>query len=173
MSDSPENEAFLPRDQTPLRTKHTAGRRFQQNFTPPLPPHFTPTPGTGAPAQPEGTPMTYDQYLDLKNDYRAMLEELRKHNEHGASQQGPTATRQRPQMPNAKPEPSDSNEAQASSGSWKPHHSSIERSNGASGSSSAKSRRRESKAYQSDHAIRAELENVMQELQQLKKVRLG
>ena len=36
--------------------------------------------------------MTYDQYLDLKNDYRAMLEELRKHNEHGASQQMPTAT---------------------------------------------------------------------------------
>ena len=161
MSNSPENEAFLPRDQTPLRTKHTAGRRFQQNFTPPPPPHFTPTPGTGGSAQPEGTPMTYDQYLDLKNDYRVMLEELRKYNEHGASQQGPTATRQRPQRPNAEPEPFDSNEAQASSGSCKPQYSSTERSNGASGSSSAKSRRRESQAYQADQATRAELENVM------------
>ena len=66
MSDSPGNEAFLPRDQTPLRTKHTVENRFQQNFTPPPPSHFTPTPGTGGSVQPEGTPMTYDQYLDLR-----------------------------------------------------------------------------------------------------------
>ena len=161
MSNSPENDAFLPRDQTPLRTKHTVGRRFQQNFIPPPPSHFTPTPGTGDSAQPEGTPMTYDQYLDLKNDYRVMMEELRKYNEHGASQQGPTATRQFLQRPNAEPEPSDSHEAQASSKSWKPQYSSTERSSGTSGSSSAKSRRRKSQAYQADHATKAELENVM------------
>ena len=111
MSNSHENNAFLPRDQTPLRTKHTAGRRFQQNFTPPPPPHFTPTPGAGGSAQSEGTPMTYDQYLDLKNDYRAIMEELKKYNENGASQQGPTATRQRPQRPNVEPKQSDSQEA--------------------------------------------------------------
>ena len=164
MLNSTENEAFLPRDQTPLRTKHTAGRRFQQNFTPPPPPHFTPTPGTGDSTQPKGTPMTYDQYLDLKNDYRAMMEELRKYNEHGASQQGPTAIRQCLQRPNAKPEPSDSDEARASSGSWKSQYSSTERSSGASGSSSAKSQRRKSQAYQADHVTKAELQNVMQEL---------
>ena len=168
MSNSPENEVFLPRDQTPLRTKHTAGRRFQQNFTPPPPPHFTPTPGTGGSTQPEGTPMTYDQYLDLKNDYRTMMEELRKYNELGASQQGPTATRLPPQR---EPEPSDSNEAQASSGSWKPQYSSTKRSSGASESSSVKSRRRKSQAYQANHVTKAEMQNVMQELQQLKKVR--
>ena len=157
MSNSPENEALLPRDQTPLRTKHTAGRRFQQNFASPPPPHFTPTPGTGGSAQPEGTPMTYDQYLDLKNDYRAMMEELRKYNEHEASQQGPTATRQCPQRPNAELEPFDSDEARASSGSWKPQYSSTERSNEASGSLSAKSRRRKSQAYQADHVTKTEL----------------
>ena len=161
MSNSPENEAFLPRDQTPLRTKHIVGRRFQQNFTPPPPPHFTPTLGTGGSTQPEDTSMTYDQYLDLKNDYRAMMEELRKHSEHGALPQGPTATRLPPQRES---EPSDSNETQASSGSWKPQYSSTERSSGASESSSAKSRRRKSQAYQPDHPTRAELENVMQEL---------
>ena len=102
-----------------------------------------------------------------------MMEELRKYNEQGASQQGPTATRQRPQRPNAEPESSDSQEAQASSRSWRPQHSSTERSSEASGSSSAKSRRRKSQAYRADHATKAKLENVMQELQQLKKVRLG
>ena len=113
--------------------------------------------------------MTYDQYLDLKNDYRTMMEEIRKYNELGASQQGPTATRIPPQR---EPEPSDSDKAQASSGSWKPQYSSAERSSEASGSS-AKSKRRKSRTYQPDHPTRAELENVMQELQQLKKVRLG
>ena len=144
MSNSPENEALLPQDQTPLRTKHTAGRRFQQNFTPPPPPHFTPTFGTRGSTQPEGTPMTYDQYLDLKNDYCAMMEELRKHSERGASQQGPTATRLPLQRES---ELSDSNEIQASFGSWKPQYSSTERSSGASEPSSAKSRRRKSQAY--------------------------
>ena len=104
--------------------------------------------------------MTYNQYLDLKNDYRAMMKEFRKYNEHGASQQGPTATRQCPQRLNAEPEPSDSQEAQASSGSWKPQYSSTKRSSEASGSS-AKSRMRKSRAYQPDHPTRAELENVM------------
>ena len=117
--------------------------------------------------------MTYDQYLDLKNDYRAMMEELRKYDENGASQQGPTATRQRPQRPNVKPEQSDSQEVRTSSESWKPQYSSIEKSSGVSGPSSEKSRRKKSQVYPADHAIRAELENVMLELQQLKKVRLG
>ena len=102
-----------------------------------------------------------------------MMEELRKYNEHGASQQGPTATRQRPPRLNAESEPSDSDEARAASGSWKPQYSSTERSSGASGSSSAKSRRRKSQAYQADHVTKVELQNVMQELQQLKKIRLG
>ena len=165
MSNSSENNVFLPRDQTPLQTKHTAGRRFQQNFTPPPPSHFTPTPGAGGSAQPEGTLITYDQYLDLKNDYRAMMEELRKYDENGASQQGPTATRQRPQRPNVKPEQSDSQEVRTSSESWKPQYSSIEKSSGVSGPSSEKSRRKKSQVYPADHAIRAELENVILELQ--------
>ena len=49
----------------------------------------------------------------------------------------------------------------------------MEKSSGASGPSSTKNRRRKSQAYSADHTTRAELENVMLELQQLKKVRLG
>ena len=139
MSNFPENNVFLPQDQTPPRTKYTARSRFPPTFTAPSPPHFTPTPGAGDSARPEGTLMTYDQYLDLKNDYRAMIEELRKYNEHAIPQQGPTAQRRYPQRPNAEPEPSDSQEARASFGSWKPQYSSTKRSSKASGSSSAKS----------------------------------
>ena len=42
------------------------------------------TPRAGGLAQPEGILMTHDQYLDLKNEYRAMMEKLRKYNEHRA-----------------------------------------------------------------------------------------
>ena len=40
--------------------------------------------------------MTYDQYLDLKNEYWAMVEEMRKYNELKALQQGPIALGQYP-----------------------------------------------------------------------------
>ena len=109
--------------------------------------------------------MTYDQYLDLKNDYREMMEELRKYNENGALQQGSTATRQHPQRPNVEPEQFDSQEAQASFESWKPQYSSTERSSGASEPSSTKNRKRKSQADSDDHATKTELENVMRELQ--------
>ena len=114
--------------------------------------------------------MTYDQYLDLKNEYRAMMKELRKYNEHRTSQQGPTALRQHPQRPNLEPEQSDFEKAQASSESWRPQYSSTERSNGASEPSSKKVIGRKFQTDQTDHATKAELENVMRELQQLKKV---
>ena len=55
--------------------------------------------------------MTYDQYLNLKNDYHAMIEELKKYNEHTTSQQGPTAQKQHPQRPNVEPKQSDSQKA--------------------------------------------------------------
>ena len=117
--------------------------------------------------------MTQDQYLDLKNEYRVMMEELRRYNEHRAPQQGPTSLRQYSLRPNLKPEQFDSQEAQASSKSWKPQYSSTERSSGASEPLSTKSKKRKSQADQADHATKVELKNVMRELQQLKKVRLG
>ena len=70
------------------------------------------------------------------------------------------------------PKQSDSQKAQASSESWRPRYSSTKRSSEASEPSSTNSKRRKSQADQVDHATRVELENVMQELQQMKKVRL-
>ena len=102
-----------------------------------------------------------------------MIEELRKYNEHTTLQQGLTVQRRRPQRSNVEPEQSDSQEAQAFSRSWKPQYSSTERSSGAREPLSTKSRRRKSQADPANHATKAELENVMRELQQLKKVRLG
>ena len=59
--------------------------------------------------------MMHDQYIDLKNEYCAMREELRKYNEYRASQQEPTALKQYLLRQNSKPEQSDFQEAQASS----------------------------------------------------------
>ena len=101
------------------------------------------------------------------------MEEMRKYNELRASQQGPIAFGQYLQRPNAKPEQSHSQKAQASSESWRPRYSSTERLSEISEPSPIESRRRKSQADQVNHATKAELENVMRELQQLKKVRLG
>ena len=108
--------------------------------------------------------MTYDQYLDLKNEYRVMMEEMRKYNELRALQQGPTALGQYPQRSNTELEQSYSQEAQASSKSWRPRYSSTERSSEASEPSPTESRRRKSWVDQVDHATKAELENVMRGL---------
>ena len=55
---------------------------------------FTPTSGAGGSTHLESTPMTYEQYLDLKNEYRTMVEELKRYNEFKASQQGLTPSKQ-------------------------------------------------------------------------------
>ena len=60
-----------------------------------------------------GTPMTYDQYVDLRSEYRIMMEELKKYNEYRATQPEATAPKQYPQRSNPQPEQSDSQEAQA------------------------------------------------------------
>ena len=123
-----------------------------------------------------GTPITYDQYVDLRSEYRAMMEELNKYNEYRATQPEATAPKQYPQRSNPQPEQSDFQEAQTSSESWKPQYSSTERSSGASEPVSTKNRRRKSHTDQADladHVTKVELANVMRELQQLKKVRLG
>ena len=85
MSNSPENHTTPQQDQTPSQIGHTGGSRIPPNYTPPPPPHFTPTSGEGGSAQPVGTPMTYDQYVDLRSEYRAMMEELKKYNEYRAT----------------------------------------------------------------------------------------
>ena len=143
MSSSPENHISHPQNQTTPQTRHTARSRFPLAYTPP-PLQFMQTPEAGGSTQPEGTLMTHDQYVDLKNEYRVMREELRRYNEHRASQQKPTAPKQYPLRQNPELEQSDSQKAQASFESWKPQYSSTERSNGASESSSTKSRRRKS-----------------------------
>ena len=113
--------------------------------------------------------MTYDQYVDLRSEYRAMMEELKKYNEYRATQPEATSPKQYPQRSNPQPEQSDSQEAQASFESWKPQYSSTERSSGASEPASIKNRRRKSHTDQADladHVTKAELANVMRELQQ-------
>ena len=117
--------------------------------------------------------MTNDQYLDLKNEYRVMMEELRRYNEHRAPQQGPIMQRQYSLRSNLEPEQFDSQEAQASSESWKSQYSSTKRSSGASEPSSIRSRRKKSQIDQINHVTKAELKNIIRELQQLKKFRLG
>ena len=52
--------------------------------------------GAGSSTQPECTLMTHDQYVDLKNEYCTMIEEMIRYNEHKASQQEPTALKQYP-----------------------------------------------------------------------------
>ena len=52
--------------------------------------------------------MTYDQYVDLRSEYRAMMEELKKYNEYRAMQPEATAPKQYPQRSNPQPEQSDS-----------------------------------------------------------------
>ena len=64
--------------------------------------------GAGSSTQLECTLMTHDQYVDLKNEYRAMMKELRRYNEHRASQQEPTAPKQYRLRPNPEPKQSDS-----------------------------------------------------------------
>ena len=115
-------------------------------------------------------PMTYEQYLDLKNEYQRMAKQLKRYNEFRASQQGPIASRQYSQRPNLELEQSDSQKVQASSESWKLRYSSTERSSEASEPSSTKRKRRKSHVDQADHATKVDLENVIRELQQLKKV---
>ena len=60
------------------------GAIFHQ-ATPP-PPQFTPTSRAGGFTHPKGTPMTHEQYVDLKNEYRAMAKELKRYNELKSSQ---------------------------------------------------------------------------------------
>ena len=95
----PENHTSRPQDQTTPQTKYSIKSRFPPTYTP-LPPQFTPTFGVGGLTCSKSTPMTYEQYLDLKNEYRATPEELRRYNEFKASQQGLTVSRQYPQRPN-------------------------------------------------------------------------
>ena len=102
--------------------------------------------------------MTYEQYLDLKNEYQRMAKQLKRYNEFRASQQGPIASRQYSQRPNLELEQSDYQKAQASSEFWKLRYSSTERSSEASEPSSTKSRRRKFQVY---HATKADLENVI------------
>ena len=48
--------------------------------------------------------MMYDQYVDLKSEYSAMIEELRKYNEYRAAQPESTVPKHHPQRPNPQPE---------------------------------------------------------------------
>ena len=94
MSSSPKKPHLRPQDQTTPQTRHTTESRFPPTYTPPPPSQFMPTPGTEGSNQPECTLMTHDQYVVLKNEYRAMMKELRRYNEHRASQQGSIVPRQ-------------------------------------------------------------------------------
>ena len=109
-----ENHTSRPQDQTTPQTKYSARSRFPSTYTPP-PLQFMPTFGAGGSTRPKSISIMYEQYLDLKNEYRTMVEKLRKYNELKISQQGPTASRQYSQKPNLDPEQFDSQKAQTSS----------------------------------------------------------
>ena len=164
MSNSPENHTIPQQDQTPPQIGHTGGSRIPPNYTPPPPLHFTLTSGEGGSAQPVGTPMTYDQYVDLRSEYRAMMEELKKYNEYRATQ----PRNNHPETIPTKIKPAIGAVRLPRSSSilriLEPQYSSTERSSGASEPVSTKSRRRKShtdQPNQDNHVIKAELANVM------------
>ena len=142
MFNFPENHTSRLQDQTTPRIKYLARSRFPPTYTPPPPPQFMPTFGAEGSTPSESTPMTYEQYFDLKNEYQTMEKELKRYNEFRASQQGPTASRQYSQRPNLNLEQYDSQKTQTSLKSWKLRYFSTERSNEASEPSSTKSRKR-------------------------------
>ena len=85
------------------------------NLQPSPPPQFTLTSGAGGSTPSESTPMTYEKYFDLKNEYQTMEKELKRYNEFRASQQGLTASEQYLRRPNLELEQFDSQEPLASS----------------------------------------------------------
>ena len=81
MSSSLKNHTSRPQDQTTPQTLHTVESRFPPTYTPPPSPQFSPTPELGGSIQSTCTLMTHNQDLDLKNEYRTMMEEPRRYNE--------------------------------------------------------------------------------------------
>ena len=85
MSCSPKNHTFHAKDQTTPQTRYSTKSRFLPAYTSPAPPQFALTSGAGGSTRPKGTRMTYELYVDLKNKYQAMIDELRRYNEFRAS----------------------------------------------------------------------------------------
>ena len=97
MSSSPKNHTSHTQDQKPPQARYSTKSHFSSSCTPPPLPQFMLTSEVGGFTRLEGTPITYEQYVELKNEYRAMAEELKRYNELRASQQKLTAPRQCPQ----------------------------------------------------------------------------
>ena len=106
MSDSLKSHNSRAQDQKPsqTRTKYPTRTHFPPNFTLH---QFTPTSGVGGSTHPKGNHMTYEQYVNLKNQYAVMIEELSKYNEFRSSQPRST-TLQYPQKLNLDTNQSDS-----------------------------------------------------------------
>ena len=86
VSSSLENCDLRAQEQTPPQTKYSSKSCFPPgDVPPPPPPQFTPTSGAGGSTSLEGSPMTYEEYVNLTNEYKAMTGELRKYNEFRSS----------------------------------------------------------------------------------------
>ena len=144
MSSSPKNHTSYPQNQTTPQIKYSIKSHLLPTYTPPPLLQFTPTFGARGSTRLKRTPMTYEQYVDLKKEYQAMVEELKMYNEFKASQQRLTTSWQCLQRPNLDKEGSDSQETQTSSKSWKSRYSSADKSGEASEPSSTRTRRRKS-----------------------------
>ena len=114
MSSSLENREPRAQEQTPPQTKYSSKSRFPPDYVLLPPPQFTPTSATGGSTRPEGSPMTYEEYVNLTNEYKTMTEELRKYNEFRSSQPRPIAQPYL-QRPNLDVDQSDSQKIGASS----------------------------------------------------------
>ena len=114
------------------------------------------------------TPITYEQYLNLINQYKAMSEEIRWYNNMRSSQPWPTAPRQPSQRLNVNLIQSDSLEIEdESTHSWQPtcSYENIDKSDEASEPLSTQFRRKKVEASEIDQEMKRDLKNIMWELQ--------
>ena len=82
----------IPKNPTGTR-QHLDKNHFPPNFTPkftPPPLLHTPITRVGGSACPEDTHITYEQYVNLLNQYRAMAEKMKRYNKMGNSHSQPT-----------------------------------------------------------------------------------
>ena len=154
MSNSLGNHISHTQNQTPFLetpnqtwTRYFTISHFPPNFTPlPPPPQYTPSSGVEGSTHPEDTPITYEQYKDLMNQYKAMVEEMRRYNNMRSSQPQLTALEQPPQRPNLNTVQSNSFETEdVSTHLWRYEYSYTDRSDETSEPSSTWSRRKKPK----------------------------
>ena len=109
--------------------------------------------------------------MDLRNQYRAVTKEIRRYNNFKSSQSRSTALEQPFRRPNLDMIQPDTLEIEdESTHSWKLGYSTINRSGEASDLLSTWSRRKRLKTSEADFNTRRDLESIMRELQELKRV---